>query len=98
MAFCRPLGDYSLLWNYLARATSLTHLSLPNLQLLDDFPSIIFPFRELQYLYIHVAFASRFADQPLKKMKIDTQSQSGLGHVMVEVKCVGIVPGDESML
>ena len=51
----------TLLWNYLAKVTSLAHLSLPYIQLHDDFPSIIF------------AFAPRFADQPLK---IGTQSES----------------------
>jgi hypothetical protein len=49
-------------------------------------PSLIFPFQELQYLHIHVAFAPRFADQPLKVMRIDTDSASEAGQVvMVEV-------------
>jgi hypothetical protein len=77
-------GDNSLVWNYLARVTSLTHLSLPGLQLSDGLPSLIFPFRELQYLHIHVAFAPRFADQPLKKMIIDTESKRG--QAMAEVR------------
>ena len=77
-------GEHSFIWNYLAKATSLTHLSLPSLQPSDDFPPLIFPFRELQYLHIHVAFAPRFADQPLKKMRIDTQSEPG--ELMAEVR------------
>ena len=76
---------YSLLWNFIARVTSLTHLSLPHLELSDGPPhSLIFSFQELQYLHIHIAFAPRFADQPLKKMKIDTES--GAGQLMVEVR------------
>jgi hypothetical protein len=79
------LWDSSMLWNYLARVTSLTHLSLPDLELSDGPPpSLIFPFRELQYLHIHVTFAPRFADQPLKEMKIDTESDPG--QLMVEVR------------
>ena len=78
-------GDYySLVWNYLARVTSLTHLSLPDLELSDGPPSLIFPLQELQYLHIHVAFAPHFANQPLKKMRIDTES--GPGQAMVEVR------------
>ena len=74
--------DYSLVWNYLARVTSLTRLCLPDLKLSDEPPSLIFSFQELQYLHIHVAFAPRFANQPLKKMKIDSE----LGKLMVEVR------------
>ena len=72
--FC---GDHSALWNYLARMTSLTHLSLPDLLVLSDrAPRLIFTFQELQkYLHIHVAFAPHFADQPLKVLKIDTESE-----------------------
>ena len=70
-------GDHSLLWNYLARVTSLTHLSLPFLQFREGPPaSLIFPFQGLQYLHIHVGFAPLFANQPLKEMKIYTQSLS----------------------
>ena len=76
-------GDYSLLWNYLARVTSLTHLSLPNLHLPDGTPSLIFHFRKLQYLHIHVAFAPHFANQPMRKMKINTGNT--LGEDMVDV-------------
>ena len=74
---------YPSLWNYLARMTSLTHLSLPNIQLSNGPPSLI-SFRELQYLHIHVAFAPRFANQPLKEMIIDTESEPG--KVMEEVR------------
>jgi hypothetical protein len=84
----KELWPYSsLLWNYLARVTSLTQLSLPNLRLPQEGPpplSLIFPFQELQYLYIHVAFAPRFKKQPLKEMKIDTESRRG--QAMVEVR------------
>jgi hypothetical protein len=78
--------NYSLLWNYLARMTSLAHLSLPNLRLPHGRPSesLNFPFQELTYLHIHVAFTPRFANQPLKMMKIDTES--GVGQLMVEVR------------
>jgi hypothetical protein len=76
--------DYSLLWNFIARVTSLTHLSLPDLLLPDGPPPHIFPFQELQYLHINIAFAPRFANQPLKKMKIDTESKPG--QLMVEVR------------
>ena len=94
-------GDCSMLWSYLARVTSLTHLSLPRL-LPNSSPSFIFSFRELQYLHIHVAFAPRFADQPLKEMVIDTESKPG--QLMEEVRehWQGIVfstcriPGDRS--
>ena len=65
----------TLLWNYLAKVTSLAHLSLPYIQLYDDFPCIIF------------AFTPRFADQPLKNMKIGTQSESG--QLMVDVRQIG---------
>ena len=78
---CRLWGDHSFLWNYIARATSLTHLSLPYLQLSDDLPPFFFPFQNLQYLHIHVAIAPRFADQPLKEMRIETQSE-----LMAEVR------------
>ena len=78
-------GDYSLLWNYLAGVTSLTHLSLPYLTLQEGPPaSLNFPFQELQYLHIHVAFAPRFENQPLKVMRIDTESNSR--QAMVEVR------------
>ena len=80
----RRYRRYSLLWDYLAMATSLTHLSLPYLGLSDGPPSLIFPLQELQYLHIHVAFAPRFADQPMKKMIIYTESETG--QVMVEVR------------
>jgi hypothetical protein len=84
-------GGHSLLWSYLARATSLTHLSLQDLELpVPDglTPSLIFPFQELQYLHVHVALAPRFADQPMKVMKINTETQSERGHLnlMVEVR------------
>jgi hypothetical protein len=49
-------------------------------------PPLIFPFKELQYLHIHVAFAPRFADQPMKGMKIDTDSERGQFKLMVEVR------------
>ena len=80
------LKDHPLLWNYLARVTSLTHLSIPlaTLELLEDLPPLIFPSQELQYLHIHVALAPLFANQPLKKLKIDTKSESG--QLMVEVR------------
>lgn len=38
-------------------------------------PPLIFLFRDLQYLHIHVAFASRFADQPLKEIRFDAESK-----------------------
>lgn len=80
-------GDYSLLWNFLARVTSLTHLSLPNLRLTDNGlsseSSLIFRFPELQYLHIHIALAPRFADQPMKSMKIITERSSD--QLMAEV-------------
>jgi hypothetical protein len=58
--------------------TSLTHLSLPFLKLQEGPPaSLIFPFQGLQYLHIHVGFAPLFANQPLKEMKIYTQSKPG---------------------
>ena len=80
----RPMYDSSLLWRYLSRVSSLTHLSLPNLKLRDGPPpSLIFPFQGLQYLHIHIAFTPRFANQPLKEMKIDTES--GQGQAMIEV-------------
>jgi hypothetical protein len=84
-------GGHSLLWNYLARATSLTHLSLQDLGLpVPDGPppSLIFSFQELQYLHIHVALAPRFADQPMKVMKINTETRIEQGHsnLMVEVR------------
>jgi hypothetical protein len=73
----------SLLWNFIARVTSLTHLSLPGLQLTDGPPSsLIFAFQELKYLYIHIAFTPHFANQPLKKLKIDTEGDI----LMVEVR------------
>ena len=75
---------YSLLWNYLARMTSLTHLSLTNLDVNDDTPSLISPFQDLQYLHIHVALAPRFADQPMKKMRIDIENDPE--ELMVEVR------------
>ena len=68
--------EYFLLWNYLARVTSLTHLSLPYLKLPEGPPSLLFTFPELRYLHIHVALAPRFADQPMKVMKIYTDSDS----------------------
>ena len=67
-------GDYSMLWNYLARVTSLTHLSLP---LLRRTPSHIFHFPELQYLHVHAELAPSFADQPMKEMKIHTEREPG---------------------
>ena len=83
---------YSLLWNYLARVTSLTHLSLPNLTLQEAPPtSLVFPFQELQYLHIHVAFAPRFANQPLKILKIDTESKPGKAMVEVRKYWKGVV-------
>ena len=80
----RYYKDYPLLWNFLARVTSLTHLSLPRLKLSDGPSSPNFAFRELQYLHIHVAFVPWFADQPLKMIKIDTESLSG--QLMKEVR------------
>ena len=80
--------------------TSLTHLSLPLLQLPDGTPSFIFTFPELQHLDIRVALAPFFADQPMKKMEINTDLQVSLGHgevmaieLMEEVRqyCQGIV-------
>ena len=64
-------------WNYLASASSLTHLSLPNLQLPANDTSLVPPLQELQYLHIHVAFAPRFANQPMKRMKISTDRRRG---------------------
>ena len=77
-------GDDSrpMLWNYLARVTSLTHLSLPHLDSIP--PSFIFSFPELQYLHIHIALAPRFADQPMKEMEIKTESEPG--RAMIEVR------------
>ena len=61
----------SLLWNYLASVTSLTHLSLSKLLPDHDGPlSLISPFQELQYLHVHITLAPRFANQPMKKLKI----------------------------
>ena len=62
--------DYLLLWDYLARVTSLTHLSLPNLKFKLPHPSLIFPLQELQYLHVHVVSASLFADLPMKEMEV----------------------------
>ena len=75
--------DHSFLWNHLAKMTSLTHLSVANLRLSDGPPSgpqLIFPFQELQYLHIHVAFAPLFANQPLKKLAIYTEGDLELEH------------------
>jgi hypothetical protein len=86
----------SLLWKYLSRVTSLTHLSLP-IRFGDGLshhvpPSLMtFPFQELQYLHIHVAFAPRFADKPLKKMKINTDRKPGQAMVEVRQHWQGIV-------
>jgi hypothetical protein len=78
--------DHSLLWNYLARVNSLTHLSLPDLTLLPyDTPSPIFHFQELQYLHVHVGLAPHFADQPMKEMKINTESVV-VGQTMIKVR------------
>ena len=76
----------SLLWNYLASVTSLRHLSLSNLLQPDhDGPlSLISPFQELQYLDVHVTLAPLFADQPMKRLKIDTDNKRG--KIMVEVR------------
>jgi hypothetical protein len=69
----------SLLLNYLPRVTSLTHLSLE----MRDYrpengpPFLKLSFPELQYLRIHVAIAPHFADQPMKRMRIDTKSNLG---------------------
>ena len=70
-----------MLWNYLGRVTSLTHLSLPTLRLPEGFPpeSLILSFPELQYLHIHVALAPHFADQPMKKMEISTDHPAMFG-------------------
>ena len=75
--------DYSLLWNYLARVTSLTHLSLPDLRppVPDSIPSLVFSHPELQYLHIHVGLAPHFADQPMKEMEIVTES--GPSHLII---------------
>jgi len=79
----KNIEDCSLQWNYLARMTSLTHLSLPDLRLPDGItPSL--HFHELQYLHIHVTSAPCFADQPMKEMKISTR-QSGPLRALVEV-------------
>ena len=74
-------------WNYLAKVTSLTHLSLPYLDLTllpDAHPSLIFSFPELQYLHICLALAPHFADQHMEKMEFETESEPG--RVMVEVR------------
>ena len=73
-----------LFWSYLTKVTSLTHLSLTLSRPSNGPPPLIFLFQELQHLYIHVAFAPRFSDQPMKKMTIETKSKSG--QVMVEVR------------
>ena len=65
--------DYLLLWNYLARVTSLTHLSLPNLWFQLPHPSLIFPLPELQYLHVNLVSAPLFADQSMKEMDISTR-------------------------
>jgi hypothetical protein len=86
---CRFYGDgnFSVLWNYLARMTSLTHLSLQHLELSDGPPpSLVFSFQNLQYLHIHVALAPRFADQPMKKLEIDTETKHEDGKAMEEVR------------
>ena len=82
----RPSEGHSFLWNCLARVTSLTHLSLSDVEgsLPVCPPSLIFPFQELQHLCIHVALAPRFADQPMKKLTIYTESR--LGQTMIEVR------------
>ena len=77
-------GDYSLLWNYLTRVSSLTHLSMPYLRLTDDLPSLNFPLQELEYLHINIAFAPCFAHLHLKEMDIDSNSK--LGPLMAEVR------------
>jgi len=90
-------GGHSLLWSYLARATSLTHLSLQDLGLpVPDGlpPSLIFPFQELQYLeYLHirVALAPRFADQPMKVMKNNTETRSERGHLNLMVEVIVLI-------
>ena len=66
--------DYLLLWNYLARVTSLTHLSLPNIEFQLPHPSFVFPLQELQYLCVHVVSAPLFADLPMKEMEISSHS------------------------
>ena len=83
---CFYWGDHSMLWNYLSRVTSLTHLSLPYFHSnpSDVPPSFIFSIPELQYLHIHIALAPRFADQPMKEMEIETKSKPG--QLMVEVR------------
>jgi hypothetical protein len=76
--------NYSLLWSYLARVTSLTHLSIAYLELSDGPPPLYSLLSRLHYLRIHVAFAPRFADQPLKELRIDTDSKPD--EAMVEVR------------
>jgi hypothetical protein len=73
--------DFSLLWNYLTRVTSLTHFSLPHLNCRRHgmVPPRTSPFPELQYLNVDVAFAPHFADQPMKKMKININANRRLG-------------------
>ena len=73
-----------MLWNYLARATSLTHLSLENLECSKGPPPPYFPLLRIHFLGIHVAFTPRFADQPLKEMRIDTECKRG--EAMVELR------------
>ena len=68
-----------MLWDNLARVTSLTHLSLP------DRTPLSFSFSTFKNynIHIHVAFSPHFANQPMKEMKINTGKN--LGKDMVDV-------------
>ena len=77
--------DYLLLWNYLAGVTSLTHLSLPNLEFQLPHPSLSFPLQNLQYLRVHVVSAPLFAVLPMKEMEISTQS-------LLQMRVISISP------
>ena len=83
--------DYPLLWNFLAKATSLTNLFLPNLELPDGITSPIFHFPNLQYLFARVTFAPCFADQPMNRMRIKTKSKPNQAMVEVRQRWQGIV-------
>ena len=81
-------NKFPLLPNYLARATSLTHLSLAHLRLSESNgppPPLYSPPSRLHYLRIHVVLAPRFADQPLKEMGIDTECKKW-GELMPKVR------------
>ena len=88
----RYRGDYSLLWNYLARPTSLTHLSLTSLELPDGPPLSHFLLSRITISAYPCRFCSSFCrSASVKKMKIYTKSIPGLAMVEVRHHWQGIV-------